>query len=362
VKAVGTAEPQIAVQTLTDGGQTPMAIAQQLAAFVVQAERSLDIAVYDLKLGRESGAVVAEAIRSAAARGVTARIAFNVDHERPIPVPPPPRTNPDLISEIGVPSQGIPGIPDLMHHKYVVRDGRAVWSGSTNWTDDSWSREENVITIVESEQLAGAFELDFEQIWNARSVAGSGNVDPRPVEVGSSTVRAWFCPEHGRDLTQRIARSIGDARRRVRIASPVLTSGPILGTLSEVAADGKVDVAGVVDATQINEVYGQWAAKEQTHWKLTSLGAVFRYAEFSGKRSTPYSPESVHDYMHAKVTVADDVAFIGSFNLSHSGEMNAENVLEIASAGLSERLASYVDAVRSRYPRAPLPVLEARRA
>ena len=33
--------------------------------------------------------------------------------------------------------------------------------------------------------------------------------------------------------------------------------------------------------------------------------------------------------LHAKVTVADDTVLIGSFNLSHSGETNAENVLEI---------------------------------
>ena len=36
--------------------------------------------------------------------------------------------------------------------------------------------------------------------------------------------------------------------------------------------------------------------------------------------------------MHAKVTVADDVVFVGSFNLSRSGERNAENVLELADA------------------------------
>ena len=66
-------------------------------------------------------------------------------------------------------------------------------------------------------------------------------------------------------------------------------------------------------------------------------------------------PGSVHDYMHAKVTVADDVVFVGSFNLSHSGEMNAENVLEIADAELSDRLAAFVDGVRKRYPPAPLP-------
>ena len=36
--------------------------------------------------------------------------------------------------------------------------------------------------------------------------------------------------------------------------------------------------------------------------------------------------------MHAKVVVADDIAFVGSFNFSRSGERNAENVLEIRDA------------------------------
>jgi phosphatidylserine/phosphatidylglycerophosphate/cardiolipin synthase-like enzyme len=54
--------------------------------------------------------------------------------------------------------------------------------------------------------------------------------------------------------------------------------------------------------------------------------------------------------MHAKVTVCDEVAFVGSFNLSHSGELNAENVLEIADAGIADRLAAFVDEIRARYP------------
>jgi phosphatidylserine/phosphatidylglycerophosphate/cardiolipin synthase-like enzyme len=54
--------------------------------------------------------------------------------------------------------------------------------------------------------------------------------------------------------------------------------------------------------------------------------------------------------MHAKVTVADDTVFVGSFNLSHSGEENAENVLEFEDARLADRLAGFVDEVRNRYP------------
>ncbi len=72
--------------------------------------------------------------------------------------------------------------------------------------------------------------------------------------------------------------------------------------------------------------------------------------------TTPYAPGSVHDYMHAKVTVVDDTVFVGSFNLSHSGEMNAENVLEFSDAGLAEQLAAFIDSVRGRYPAVSLPV------
>jgi phosphatidylserine/phosphatidylglycerophosphate/cardiolipin synthase-like enzyme len=71
--------------------------------------------------------------------------------------------------------------------------------------------------------------------------------------------------------------------------------------------------------------------------------------------STPYAPGAVHDYMHAEVTVADDVVFIGSFNLSRSGEENAENVVEICEPGLAERMAAFVDAVRARYPAVAVP-------
>jgi phosphatidylserine/phosphatidylglycerophosphate/cardiolipin synthase-like enzyme len=55
--------------------------------------------------------------------------------------------------------------------------------------------------------------------------------------------------------------------------------------------------------------------------------------------------------MHAKLTVVDDVVFTGSYNLSRSGERNAENVLEIEDAALADRLTAYVDEVRSLYPR-----------
>ena len=272
-----------------------------------------------------------------------------------MPVPAPPSTDPDALAALPFPTTPIPGVPDLMHQKYVVRDGASVWTGSTNWTADSWTREENVIVTVDSTELAARYTTDFEQLWTRHDVQHSGKVDTSPVVVDGVAVRPWFCPGRGQQTAHRIAKAIGTATRRVRIASPVLSSAPILGTLAQVVTDGKVDVAGVVDRTQVLEVLRQWEANGHASWKEPLLRTVLLRAPFSGKHSTPYAPGSVHDYMHAKVTVADDVAFVGSFNLSHSGELNAENVVEIADAGLAQRLAGYIDAVRAKYPPVTLP-------
>jgi phosphatidylserine/phosphatidylglycerophosphate/cardiolipin synthase-like enzyme len=270
-------------------------------------------------------------------------------------VPPPPRAEPSLIDGLDVPTKGIPGVPDLMHHKYVVRDRESVWTGSTNWTDDSWSREENVIVVVASQGVAAAYAADFEQLWSTGNVAESGFVDPNPIRVGEARVRTWFAPGRGEALATRLAHRIAKAKQRIRIASPVMTSGPVLGALAEAVSDGEVDVAGVLDATQMRGVYHQWTLNGNAEWKVPVLARILRGSPFTAKISTPYGQGDVHDYMHAKVVVADDLVFTGSYNLSHSGEVNAENVLEIRDAELANRLAAFVDEIRARYPAAPPP-------
>jgi len=341
----------IQVHTLTDGGQSSLDIAGLIAAFVEPARETLELALYDLRLHEETADVVRGALVAAAERGVNVRLVYNLDEEEHrVPVPPPPKTEPELVETLPFPTAAVAGWPDLMHHKYVVRDRDAVWTGSTNWTEDAWTREENVIVIVESRGVAIRYQEDFAQLWKKRRVEPTGRVPTDPLRVGNAEVRTWFSPKRGEKLAHRIADAIGSAERRVRVASPVISSGPILGTLAEVAADGRVDLAGVVDATQIAEVLEQWRRSGNVTWKGPALRFLLDRASFSGKRSTPYAPGAVHDYMHAKVTVCDDTVFAGSFNLSHSGEENAENVLEIEDASLADRLAAFVDSVRGRYP------------
>jgi phosphatidylserine/phosphatidylglycerophosphate/cardiolipin synthase-like enzyme len=243
-----------------------------------------------------------------------------------------------------------------MHHKYVVRDTEAVWAGSANWTIDSWTRQENVVAIIESPEIADRFRRNFEELWSNPQVDRSGRIEPERINVDGVQVTAWFTPGHGEQLSQRIATAIGAARTRVRIASPVITSGPILGTLAELADKGGRDIAGVVDGPQTSTVFNQWRDNGHTAWKIPLLAATLGKLPFSAKPSTPWTPDSeLHDFMHAKVTVADDVVFLGSFNLSRSGEQNAESVLEIHDGALADRLAKFVDEIRGRYPGPQIP-------
>ena len=169
------------------------------------------------------------ATRSARApqRGVRMRFAYNVDHADADPGAAAAgarrRADRDRCRSTG---KAIAGIPDLMHHKYVIRDGADVWTGSLNWTDDSWSRQENVVAVVDvARRSRRRYELDFDQLWSTGDVMRSGFVDPR----WDDGVRAWFTPGHGEDLSARIAKLIRRARQRVRICSPVITTGPVLG-------------------------------------------------------------------------------------------------------------------------------------
>jgi phosphatidylserine/phosphatidylglycerophosphate/cardiolipin synthase-like enzyme len=346
----------IEVITLTDGGQKAEDIARRIADFLGKSRSTLELALYDIRLPDPTGSIVADKLREGEARGVATRLLYNVDTARPSELHPPPRTRPDILAELPIDARPVPGVPDLMHHKYAVRDAEAVLTGSANWTVDSWTRQENVIAIVDDPDVATRYRANFEELWTNQDVGRSGRVKPEPVDVDGVQVRAWFTPGHGEELSQRIATAIGSARTRVRIASPVITSGPILGTLAELADRGGRDIAGVVDGPQTETVFHQWRENGHSAWKIPLLAAILSRLPFSAKPSTPWTPElAVHDFMHAKVTIADDVAFLGSFNLSRSGEQNAESVLEIHDSSIADRLAEFVDGVRQRYPSARIP-------
>jgi phosphatidylserine/phosphatidylglycerophosphate/cardiolipin synthase-like enzyme len=283
-------------------------------------------------------------------------VAFHADTERTKGVPAPSSQTQDFVASLGVPFHPAGTRQSLMHHKYIIRDGgtesAVVWTGSTNWGEDAWSREENVILQLDSPQLADHYSADFEEIWSGPiEESGRGAGGPADLEYKGQPAQGtvWFSPVQGPAMAEEVARAIARASRQIVIASPVLTSGSILGTLRDVVEAQRVPVRGIVDRTQMDEVRQQWGQNDPSGWKLSAFASLARRAGLVGKRSTPWSQTAVHDYMHLKMIVVDDAVFTGSFNFSHSGEDNAENLLRLDSPSLADDCTAFIDHLISRY-------------
>jgi phosphatidylserine/phosphatidylglycerophosphate/cardiolipin synthase-like enzyme len=351
----------IDVTFLEQGGQPPQQVAGLLAEFISAARSSLHLAIYDFRLASTTASPVVAALRERSAAGVDVRIVLDAGkHHAAFPGsgadPAPPGTA-DFVRGLGGAIQSRPitgGDPQqlrLMHHKYAVRDGgtpaAAVWTGSTNWTDDSWALQENNIVRIASAELAAFYEADFSELWQLGDIGTSGANDTGTVAVGDTTVGVAFAPGRGRAIDHDVAHHISAARRRLKICSMLLTSGSILGALSDALEHGRpAEYGGVYDRTQMEGVLPQWRAGPSA-WKESVFERVA--APLTGKRSTPYTPSSRHDFMHNKVLVCDDVVITGSYNLSHSAEENAENVVLLHSTELAARYNDYIDRLVRRY-------------
>lgn len=350
----------LSVAFLAQGQQAETAVASQLAQFISQAHLTLDFALYDFRLSDPSRAIIVNALAERARAGVAIRIVYDADKpaQPPMPLgvdPAPPGTG-GFVQGLGYPFRRIGGMK-LMHHKYVVRDvaspAAAVWTGSSNFTDDSWTLQDNNLLTLTSQPLAIAYTHDFTELWESGNIANSGDFQPQPADLvyhGTlAQVQVYFSPGSGMLIDQDIAALVRHARQRIRICSMLLTSGTLLNALLDVLHTGDVAVDGVYDATQMETVYEQWQAVPSNHWKIPAMREIVQTARLVGKISTRYTPTTPHDFMHNKAMIVDDLVITGSYNFSRSAEQNAENILFIASPALAATYSGYIDQLRTRY-------------
>ena len=328
----------------------------RLTAYIRAAKRSLDFALYDMRLNDPLKAALSAALHERAAAGVQIRFCFDGDKPpRPNLVagqdPSPPGTS-AFVSSLGYPYRRIAGMK-LMHSKFILRDGQSVWTGSTNMTDDAFTKMENNIVAIDSPSLTNYYAQDFEQMWEKENFENTGNIRTQPVPITfaekPAEVRVMFSPGCGYEIDTEIARRVRAAQRRVRICSLLLNSGTLISELGNLLKAGRVQVDGIYDRTQMAEVYVQWQEVPTNRWKIGALQEIIARAGLVGKNSTPYSPTGVHDFMHNKVLVIDDTVVTGSYNFSRSAEFNAENILFIESAPLAETYCVYIDHLVQKY-------------
>lgn len=345
-----------------DAGQAET-VAQRLAAFAAAATHTLDVAIYDFRLSDALAATVAGAFIAAAVRGVQVRIAFDAGkptgagqaHFAALQADPAPIGTAEWVTGhfggTAVQIKAITAPPgQLMHSKYIVRDAghrhAAVWTGSANWTDDAWHRQENNVLTIVSRPLAAGYRADFDQLWAAGKITGSGAGDSGSTTVGGVRLGWDFAPADGQAIDAFLVQQIAAARSRIVLASMVLTSHPVLAALAAAIERG-TPVSGIYDGSQMGAIAAGWAqspngAEVLAHWKLLRDRLV-------GKPSTPYTPTSVHDFMHNKILVTDTHLATGSYNISANAQRNAENQLHFVNAKLAARFAAYIATIAASY-------------
>jgi phosphatidylserine/phosphatidylglycerophosphate/cardiolipin synthase-like enzyme len=350
------AADQISVFFLSQGDQSAESVMSRLTDFIGAAQKSLDFAIYDMRLSDSLKQMLVGALQDRAKNGVQIRICFDGDK----PLSPNPSLGQDpaspgtsaAVESLGFPWRRIAGMK-LMHHKFIVRDGEFVRTGSLNLTDDAFTLMENNVIEIESRELAQYFARDFEQLWEKENFDNTGDIKTAPVPLifggQPATAQVMFSPGTGLAIDEEVAKRVRAARRRIRICSLLINSGTLIGALQSVLTTGRVKVDGIYDRTQMSEVYEQWKGVPQNHWKIPALQNVIARAGLVGKDSTPYTPTGRHDFMHNKILVVDDTVITGSYNFSRSAQYNAENILFIESAALAQVYSDYIDRLIQKY-------------
>jgi phosphatidylserine/phosphatidylglycerophosphate/cardiolipin synthase-like enzyme len=343
------------------------AVANLIAKFISEAQTTLDIAIYDFRLGDEAAAIIAAALRDRAKNNVAIRIIYDATTEPNGDAGPAaspahieadkkaPGTDTFVHSFADIAQiKAVTGYRVLMHSKYLVRDGNsdqaAVFLGSANYTNDSWGLQENNLLQLRSRELASYFSKNFTGLFASGRIAEQPtNRDVDTVRVGDVPVTVAFAPEQSPAIVKEIVGAITAARERLLVASVVLSSGPILAALSE-AIDRGMPLGGLYDGPQMDQVRRQWTAAHVGADKINTWDKVATH--LVRKNSIPYDrykPHQPHNFMHNKLVIADDVVVTGSFNLSNHAMANAENVLLIDDADIASKYAAYIQALQARY-------------
>jgi competence ComEA-like helix-hairpin-helix protein len=262
---------------------------------------------------------------------------------------------------------GIPIIDDtedkskgsgLMHHKFMVVDGKIVITGSANWTtsdvhgdiDNLATRgNTNNLLRIDSSELARLFTDEFNLMWGdgmgGRSDSKFGlnkpTREPQKIQVGNSTIAVNFSPSSNKSTknyssNNLIIQTIDRAQKNINLALFVFSDRNIASEL-ERQNQKQVDIRAIIDREFAFRDYSK-----ATDMLGISISNNCRYNPDSnpwqnaiqnvGTASLPLG-----DKLHHKFAVIDNkIVITGSHNWSDAADrLNDEALLIIDSPQLA---------------------------
>ena len=166
--------------TGTSPNVTPLE--QALLDRINTASTRIDAAIYDFNRASIRDALIAAHNRGVAVRVVTDDEArFHIDSYIPYY---------QALVTAGIPVKDDQRPSTIMHHKYFIIDEAAVWTGSTNMSDNGFTKNHNNAIVWDAATVATIYQAEFNQLWagsfsihKTASVTTSTAYNGRPLEI-----------------------------------------------------------------------------------------------------------------------------------------------------------------------------------
>ena len=298
-------------------------VSKSLEALINNAEFSIDIAAYGFA-GQDK---IINALRRAKARGViirgvvddygtslypdTEKIVKEFSFKTDVFVPIAQRQFDEKFTR----SQSA-----LMHNKFVIVDGKYIWTGSTNITDSCMTLNANNSAVIYSQDLAQIYEKEFSQMFEDNKFHVLKDVVPNKTNIQikpDTEISVLFSPMD-RAISKGVLPLINKSGKSIYISMFYLTNYWITDALIDAHNRG-VDIKIISDATLTKEPKAQI-------FKLREAGIPVKIENWNGK-------------MHQKSAVFDEeYTIIASTNWTGASEYaNDENMLIIKNKDIAKK-------------------------
>lgn len=316
--------------TEPDGGQDTE-VDDLLIGLIDATSTELLLAFYDF----DDPGIIA-AVERAADRGVAVEMvgdADELDDEGYV-----------AMEALGLPLSLRPAGNRIMHNKFVVADGQAVWTGSTNATETGLWRNDNNALLVISEALAAVYADEHAQM--AAGSFGRGKTalaGPHLLDTSNGALAWHMSPAD--DPVQAVVAAIDDAHSSVTGMVFSFTHDDVRDALLRAQARG-VEVLVIFDESQAN---GSWSEDE------TLAAAGVPVLIDGNHNSSGFSGGKLH---HKALVIDAGLGgarvVTGSMNWSAAGtDENDENTLIIDNPDVAEAYAAEACRVKRLATRHP---------
>lgn len=285
----------------------PEGVEAQVIRLINEARRTIDLAVFEFALPRVANALVA-----ASERGVAVRMVYDSREEEQPAI--------HILKEAELDIRGDER-SSYMHNKFMVIDGRILWTGSTNMAPSGiYTADNNAVTFHNAE-ICRIYTTEFEEMFvhGQFGPTSPANTSTAPVTVDVGTkVEVYFAPEN--NAMDRVIQAVRNAKKSIKFIAFAFTSQSLFEAMRDRIAAG-VEVSGIFES-----FHAGWA--NITIGPLHAAGATVRF-------------DTNPDTLHHKVIIIDDkIVLTGSFNFSDGADRsNDENLLVIDNRNIAKTFA-----------------------